>query len=558
MSFDRILCRKSARLLNLVLLISLVGCGDEVIVVAQVGEVKLTRTDYEIFVANLSGGQKNNKRDRNTQGQYLQSMVDQELLLLEARERRLPDEAGIKVELKFLTRRRLAELFQARVISPRIEISQADLEREFVDSRLDRERLLSRILVRTPEDRDRVLAGLAEGRPFAALLEPFAPNDAIAEGDGVVGWFNYADAERRFLIPRRIFFALDVDQVSEPVRLPRGWQIFRFLDERTPDLQDYYQEVRRLVQQRQWQAANREELELLKNKHAVKFHPQALTRLLDRMRGSTIQAVSLSPEEGQEALYSFADGAMDLNEVVANLRSQGLSGPPPDRTAARRLFAELLLRPMLFERAAKERGWDQEEEFSTWYQQQRKKVVLNSLMDGEAKAQVRLGVEEVEEYYTANKDRFRTLPQVKIRELSANTAEAAEGFRRQLEAGVPIGRLLIRRDAETRGKPRTGEMTLHSILKARYPALVEAAFAAGEGEWVGPLPTADGHYAVFQVLETRGREIEPFDKARSRVEALLRQERENELIGRFISRLRDKYADRVALYPDRLALDKES
>jgi hypothetical protein len=213
---------------------------------------------------------------------------------------------------------------------------------------------LSRILVRTAEDRDRVLAGLAEGRPFAELLEPFAPNDAIAEGDGVVGWFNYADAERRFLIPRRVFFSLALDQVSEPVRLPRGWQIFRFLDERTPELQDYYQKVLRLVQQRQWQAGNREELELLKNEHAVKFHPQALTRLLDRMRGSTIRAVSLSPEEGKEALYSFAGGAMDLNEAVENLRSQGLSGSPPDQTAARSLFEELLLRPMLFERAAKD------------------------------------------------------------------------------------------------------------------------------------------------------------------------------------------------------------
>jgi hypothetical protein len=106
------------RLLSFVLLISLVGCGDKVTVVAQVGEVKLTRTDYEIFVGNLSSGQKNIKSDRDAQVQYLQSMVDQELLLLEARERRLHEVASIKTELKFLTRRRLAELFQTRVLGP--------------------------------------------------------------------------------------------------------------------------------------------------------------------------------------------------------------------------------------------------------------------------------------------------------------------------------------------------------------------------------------------------------------------------------------------------------
>jgi peptidyl-prolyl cis-trans isomerase C len=542
-------------MLYLVLLLAQIGCGDATIVIAEVGEVKLTHSDYEIFVGNLSGGQNIAKSDRETQAQYLQSMVDQELLLWEARDRQLHEAVSIKAELKFLARRRLAELFQLRVISSKIEIPLAELEREFVDSQFHRERLLSRILVRSAKDRDRVLAELAAGQAFTELLEPFAPNDAIAEGDGVVGWFNYADAERRFRIPQRIFFSLALDQVAEPVQLPRGWQIFRFLDERTPELQDYYPEVRRLVQQRKWQAGNREELELLKNKHAVKFHPQALTQLLDNMRGSTIRAVSLSPEQGKEALYTFADGTMDLNEAVGNLLAQGLSGAPPESTVARALFEDLLLKPMLFERAAKERGWDQDEEFTVWYQQQRKKVILNSLMNGEAKAKVRLNDGEVEEYYAANRDRFRTSAQVKIREVSANTAQAAGEFRRQLEAGAPIGKILIRRDVETHGRPRTGEMTLYPILKSRYPVLVEAAFAAGEGEWVGPLQTTDGHYVVFQVLEARGTEIESFDKARPRVEALLRQQREKELIGRFINQLRDKYADRVILYPDRLALD---
>ena len=533
-------------MLYFILLLALASCGQETIVVAEVGDVELTRTDYEVFVGNLSGSQTNNKDRPDTRVDYLQAMVDQELLILEARERRLYEDVAITGELEYLARRRLSELFQFRVITPRIKITQADLEREFIDSQLNSERLLSRILVRTPQDRDRVLAGLAAGRPFAELLAPFAANDAIAEGDGVVGWFTYAEAERRFHIPRRVFFSLALDQVAEAVRLPRGWQIFRFVDERTPELEDYYTEVQRLVQQRQWQAANREELELLKSKYAVEVHPQVLQQLLDRLRDSTIEA------GGQEPLYSFAGGALDVDAAVASLRAQGLSGPPPDAVAAGEIFEGLLLKPLLFERVARERGWDQEQEFTVWYGQQREKLVLNTLMNGEARAQVQLADGEVEAYYAANIERFYTLPQVEIRELSANTAAAAAEFRRQLEAGTPIGELLIRRDAETHGKPRTGEMTLHEIVKSRYPVLVKAAFAASEGEWVGPVETADGHFAVFEVLKVRGAEVEPFAKARPRVEGLLRQQRENELIGRFISRLREKYADRVILYPDRL------
>ena len=88
--------------------------------------------------------------------------------------------------------------------------------------------------------------------------------------------------------------------------------------------------------------------------------------------------------------------------------------------------------------------------------------------------------------------------------------------------------------------------------------LVEAAFAAEQGEWVGPLETADGHFAVFQVVESKEAEVETFDRAKDRVMGLLRQQQEDELIGTFISRLRKKYADRVVLYPDRILPDEES
>ena len=52
------------------------------------------------------------------------------------------------------------------------------------------------------------------------------------------------------------------------------------------------------------------------------------------------------------------------------------------------------------------------------------------------------------------------------------------------------------------------------------------------------------------MLRRAGGEIEPLEKARSRVEASLRARRENEAIGTFIRKLQDKYADQVTVLVD--------
>ncbi|NKB69128.1 MAG: hypothetical protein GKR89_18825 [Candidatus Latescibacteria bacterium] len=528
------------------LLLGLSGCSDKETVVARVGDIELTHADFLHFVDNIPGASPDGQLD------YLQSMVNRELLLLEAAALRLHEEPEVAGELAFLARRRLAEIYQTRVISPRVEITEKDLQQEFVESQLNKERLLSRILVRTDEDRDKVLSQLRAGRPFGELIGPFAPNDAIAEGDGLVGWFNHPEAQRRFRIPPRVFFSLPQGQVAEPVRLSRGWQIFRFTEERTPPFEDYYEEVVRLVRKKQWKARNREELELLQRKSAARLHPDGLQQLLDRLQGRPLKALGWTPDFNGQALYSFDGGALSLEQAVPLLRHYGLAGPLPDSSAAIEMFGETLLRPLLFAREARGRGWDQEAEFSDWYAHQKKKVLLTQLMNKKTRVQGELDGEAVKVYYGANKERFKTIPQVKIRQLTAATPALAEDFRRQMEEGTPIGQLLVRRDAETYGKPRSGELTLNSVLKARYPKLVEAAFALGEGEWAGPIEVEPGHYAVFQVLQHMEAHHESFAEARGRVEALLKKQRENEQVAQFITGLREKYADRVVVYPDRL------
>ena len=537
-------------------LFALAGCSEEAPVIAQVGDTLLRRPDFDEFVGNLPPVDQRNSR--GAPAPYLQSMVDRELMLLEAGEHSLADDLEITEQVRFEVRARMAEVFQMRVLTTQLEITELEIEREFENSRLNHERLLRRILVRTEDDLNQVLADLVAGRSFREVLEPFAVNDAIAEGDGVVGWYNYAEAERRFRIPRRAFFAAELKNTLSPVRLPKGWQVYSFVDEREGELQAYYEQVKRIVYERQWDAINQQELELLKHKYSAEFNPEAVKRLFEVTGPKPIRTADLSDRDGKIKLYTYDGGEMDLTTALKNLRQQGLSGPLPAQQVAAEVFEELLLRPLLFEREAIERGWAQEDAFLAWRQEMHNKIVLNALMDRKIEAGVNVSEMEAQEYYQENKSKFYTPDRVTIRELTADTPEAAMKFREQLEGGIDIGKLLIRRDVDTHGKPRSGELKLTSILAPKYPKLVAAAFAAQEGQWVGPLATADGHFAVFEVLERQKPQIEPFDRAQERVTGLLRQQRKNDLIGQFISRLREKYADRVVLYPDRLLTDEES
>ena len=89
------------------------------------------------------------------------------------------------------------------------------------------------------------------------------------------------------------------------------------------------------------------------------------------------------------------------------------------------------------------------------------------------------------------------------------------------------------------------------MVRARYPQLVDAAFAAPVGEWGGPVEVLD-QFAVFRVLHKEGGDIQPFAQARTQARAILAARRQNKLMDALIQRLRAERTNQVALFAERL------
>ena len=525
----------------------LAGCGEDEAIVARVGEVEIEQAEFAAFVEHLPPGLRSPKEGRAADREHLQSMIDEELMFVEARALGIDTSSAVAHQLREMVRQRLVERYRAQVILPQVAITAADVERAFAEMEFDRERLLSRILVRSREELKAVGSSLSAGQPFEKVAARFAANDLFAsQGDGVVGWIGRTQAERRFSIPPAVFAGLPAGQVAEPVALAGGYQVFRFVEDRPAALADYSAEVAERLRKERIREKEEEEFERLGRRYGVRLDPEGeaiLFRSAER---------SLTTDELNHPFYTYEGGAIRVAEGLGSLqavRAQGLQDEAAER------IGRLLLPVRLFEAEARQRGWTEEAAFVEWREHQRRALILNQLFQ-RATAGAAPSEDEIRAHYEAHKDRYRTHEAVVVHELWAAGQEKAQALRTELEAGASIADLLdrpgVRSHVGIEGhavREHGWETRLLRLYEPRYPELVQAAFAAEVGALVGPLESMDG-YAVFRVLRREGGQIQPFAEARRRAAASLRRQRENERIGAFIRQLQDKYKDQVAVLVD--------
>jgi hypothetical protein len=526
------------------------GCGKDEPVIARVGDTEITAADFKRFVDNLPPELRSAKQGREANLDYLDSMVDQELLLLEAHARGIDTSAAVTSQLQDLVRQQLAGRYQAQVIVPRIKIGPEDIERAFVDMGFDRERLFSRILLYTPQEVEEVMQQLGEGRTFEELARRFADNDAFAQEDGSMNWIGRIQAER-FAIPQEAFFSLPAGKVAEPLRMPGFWQIYRFMDDREAKIEKYQQEIgKHLYQEQQW-ARTQEEFEILSRKYGLRLHPEGIHLLAQR---SAQQNFDLTPDEAVQPLYSFKDGKVTLADYLKHLLSKGFRGGLEDSAQVVELAERSVLHSWLFARAGREQGWDEEPAFVEWRGRKSKELILTTLMQAETTDRMDLSEAILREFYEVDPKRFRNPEEVTVQEIWVHAEEEARGLRAEIEQGADMAELLRRPDVHSHGSLRRGgELVLRQLLRAAYPELVDAAFEAQEGDLVGPVALEKMEaFAVFQVLERQGSRIRTFEEAKKQVMALVRAEQESELTTNFLKRLQEKYAAQIALFVEHL------
>ncbi len=530
----------------------LAGCGPDSAVLARVGDSEITEMELVEFVDRLPEHVRSKGLGIEADREHLNSMIDRELLFLEARSRGLHTSAVVTRQIGNAEGKRLIERYYREVIAPRVEILPEDIERAFHSVGFDRERLLNRIVVRGDErDARAVFEQLEAGKAFTDLAREYADNDRNADEIGRVGWIGLTGL-KRLSVTQREFMSL---QIGEPklIRVaPGSWQIIRFEEDRESQISNYEDDLRKIVGKEQYWRRTEEQAELLNRDHGTRYHPEAVQVLVKRYEERRNE---LYEAEKAQPLYTFATGdTITAGDFVTRVREQRGTSAVEDSAANVRIAKDALLHPYLFEHEARKRGWHEEEGFVTWRAHTFDGLLLDYLMQTEVEDHLSFSEDELRAYYEGNREDFHVDERVRIEEVHAQDEATARQFRDDIAGGTTFTEILQRPGAASFGKHRLGgRITLHPHQVRSFPVLVEAAFAAREGELIGPVRLEEQNaYAILRVLERKEYRIRPFEEARKAVEQHVRVTRKDKLVSAFIQSLRDKYEGQVAIFDDRL------
>ncbi len=509
---------------------------DDGVVLAEVDGVAIRSADLERFEDGLPHHLRSSLEGEARVRDLLQTLVDRELMVLEAEGRGLFHEPRVQAEF----RRRAARWLTARLYQQaRLDtaVDEEEARQRFEENDIGRMVYAAHIVCPTEAEARAALRRLARGESFGDVAREVSVAPDAAQGGELRRWLTFG------MLPRHVHevvWALEPgEHTVEPVAMRGGYEIiqvqrvrYRTFEER----KSIY--MARLRRQRLAEAR-------------VRLAAECERRLGAVVKADGWRSLRLSletgapPASGSTALVTWEGGRFSVAQALQSLPGgDGAAPAPRDSAAVMAALREGAFGDSLLVAEARRRGLHEGEEFPEYCRQQRRELVTRALWRREVRDRVAVDDDGIRHRYEEERERFPRTGFVQLREILVEGRRQADSLRARIEAGQPLGALARRHSLRPRGRAREGLLHIHEEEKARFPRLYDAAGTAPAGELVGPLQV-EGGFSLFEVVDRQGAGYAPFDEVRDRIELAIRRELEEGRFRDFIEDLRRRYEDRV-------------
>lgn len=538
------------------------GCGrnPEKAVVADVGNYRITVGELIEFQKKLPRSLRSKKQGIEAQKDYLQSLVDKYIMLMEARARGLDKDSSFLERFDREVKSKLRRELIKREVWPKVRVSEEEMRKYYEEHKLGRALRVRHIRVAIEEEARKVMEELKKGRPFEELVRRYSIDSSTVDKGGDLGKYFRRD-EVAYPIGDTVW-DMKPGEISGPMKVGNFYEIVQVLDEKPVPFEDWKPKLHRVLWRYKFHVELDAFVEDLRKKLHVKLKEENLDLLLAKEQESGGRPPAVSEDEEKLPLYTFDGGQVTIGDYLKAFRSS--KRRPRDRKSLLDYANYLLTDELLVTFAYRER-MDRIPEVASWIKKKRDELLVEALHRKEVEEKVKVSDREVREEYERHKMDLYYLPEEReFTEILVPTKEQAEELLRRIRAGEDMGRLAARYTTDRRTKETKGRSKMVFFKEGLYGRkYYDIVMGAPVGKLMGPVkvkrPTAspDTGYAIFKVTKVTPKRPEPFERAKHRVRANIRYEKESRRFVRFIQDLREKYKGRVHIYKDKLLLALE-
>lgn len=524
-------------------------------IVATVGDQKITAERLRTFVVNLLPGLRSKEKGQAARLDYLQTLIDQELLLLGAYSLKLDQDPEFLQKIEKKRKEYIFTTYQSAIHS-KVKVSDEEILNYFTSQGWDRERHATAILVETEEEAEQIRQELEAGGDFAQLARQHSLDSRVAQRSGDLDFLARPMAERLLHIPLAVFDTLKTGTVSPPLPYGKSYHLVRFIEDRKADLQTHQGRIKVQLLKQKRELAVEKEVELLAYESDWQLTSGGLA-LLKRI-GETMGErgdLYLEVAEQKTPLFVFKGGAVTVEEFAEILRNRRIKNKRAlvDSGFIASIGRRLLLKNAMLYAAAEKAGLPDDPEVVAWFGKFKRNQLLQLVRRRQVIEKITVETEALHEYYEKNKKKYHTYQTICFDEVMVPSRKVALQIREEIDKSTNLLELSYEKNLQVRRRTADGLicLPLHNQNKKAYPELSEALISTPMGELGGPVYTRSG-YAIFKKVRDVPARQQSFEEVRKRVRATLAQGLENQHFSDWIERLRQKYHQRVQTFPERL------
>ncbi|MDZ7373133.1 MAG: peptidylprolyl isomerase [candidate division KSB1 bacterium] len=531
-------------------------------VLAVVGRRAITAQEFSRRLSSLR--QRLSLPDNlQTRRRLLDQMIEEELLLIEARRRSYDRDSTGRFELERIRIQELLDGYLEERVFPRVRVSEEELMELY--RRLNTRVRARHLYAASRAEAESLLIALRRGATFEQLAPQVFTDPQLRDTGGDLGYFSVGDMDPAF---EEAAYTAVVGELVGPVRTAQGYSVLRVEDRVTnpflieteyrkhrDNLLSYalYQKRKRVAQ------AHADSLRLYLD---IRFNPETLQRVYDQLRTMP----SLSPEEWP-ALLEQGDlwnreivrsrlGRWDVRTLAqyARFTSATQRGWIRNLENLQDFIAGLVIRAHLLEQA-KRMGLERRRDYRAKVAEAWEGYLLERMASAIDSAIV-IPPDTLLAFYNGHPELFQQPERLRLALIALEDTATAKEVARRLQRGEDFGQLARRFSIDRRSAERGGEVGF--FVRAELGGFADRLFAAPVGSWLGPVRVGPRIFFLksleklparrlsFQeALPEVQRTLKPFWRDRVRKQ-LLDQVREQVRIVRYDERLQSLAAVRVA------------